>query len=184
MDETQGFSEFDWPPPNPPIKLPEPPPEPVLLSVHVALDETDPPVWRRVTIPGELDLGRVHDALQQLMGWEESHLHRFGLTTEAQQGPWFVTQFDRSEGEEGTLETDARLDQFLRQPGDTLAYEYDFGDGWRHTLTLESVDPMPDPADAAADGEAEAGSAAYPLVCLAGERACPPEDVGGVGGYE
>ena len=184
MDETQGFSEFDWPPPNPPIKLPEPPGEPVLLTVHVALDETDPPVWRRVTIPGELDLGRVHDALQQVMGWEESHLHRFGLTTERRPGPWFVTQFDRSEGEEGTLETEARLDQLLRVPGDTLTYEYDFGDGWRHTLTLESVDPMPDPADAAADGEAEAGSAAYPLVCLAGERACPPEDVGGVGGYE
>lgn len=159
---------------NPTIDLPDPPSEPVLLTVRVVLDETDPEVWRRLTIPGHLHLGQVHDALQQAMGWTESHLHRF-RQGQSYDDPYFITEFDLSEGEEGTLETDARVDQVLREPGDLLTYEYDFGDGWTHTLILEGTQP----SDAT-----EASPAAYGLVCLAGERACPPEDVGGIGGYE
>ena len=169
---------------NPPIELPDPPDEPVLLTVHLELDGTAPPVWRRLTIPGDLDLGRLHDVLQAAMGWTDSHLHRFCPGEKTYDTPYFVTDFDLSEGDEGTLEADARLDQVLREPGDTLTYEYDFGDGWMHTLRLESTDPLPDPPDAEASEAAEAGSAAYPLVCLAGEGACPPEDVGGIYGYE
>lgn len=176
------FDDLAWPPPNPPIALADPPGEPVLLTVRVTLNHTDPEVWRRFTIPGELHLEHVHDALQQVMGWEESHLHRFSPGDDPYSGPYFVTEFDET-GAGGTYETEARLDQVLRTPGDTLTYEYDFGDSWTHTLTLESTAPMPDPADAGASGPSEAGSAAYPLVCLAGERACPPEDVGGIGGY-
>ena len=168
---------------NPPIDLPDPPSEPVLLIVRVSLNDTEPEVWRRLTIPGDLDLGRVHDALQQVMGWTDSHLHRFSLGS-PYDSPHFVTEYDLDEGDEGTLEKDARLDQLLREPRDELTYEYDFGDGWTHTLRLESVDPMPSPAASEASGPAGASSAAYPLVCLAGERACPPEDVGGITGYE
>jgi hypothetical protein len=168
---------------NPPIDLPPPPSEPVLLTVRVSINDTSPEVWRRLSVPGDLDLARVHDALQQAMGWTDSHLHRFSLG-DPYGSPHFITEYDLDEGEEGTLETDARLDQVLREPGDTLTYEYDFGDGWTHTLQLESVDPMPSPATAGAGDPSAASSAAYPLVCLAGERACPPEDVGGVPGYE
>jgi hypothetical protein len=176
---------------NPPIDLPDPPAQPVLLTVRVSLNHTDPEVWRRLTIPGELDLGRVHDVVQQVMGWTDSHLHRFCLG-DPYDSPHFVTEYDLEEGEEGTRETDARLDQVLREPGDAVTYEYDFGDGWTHTVLLESVDPMPDPVPgempdpttSGADGAAGASSAAYPLVCLAGECACPPEDVGGIPGYE
>ncbi|GAA6525458.1 plasmid pRiA4b ORF-3 family protein [Intrasporangium sp. DVR] len=168
---------------NPPIELPAPPRQPVLLTIRVALDDTEPQVWRRLCVPGALHLGEVHDALQQAMGWSESHLHRFSLGP-AHSGPYFVTDFDQSEGDAGTPETDARLDQVLREPGDRLTYEYDLGDGWTHTITLEQVDPLPDPADPAASADPGASPAAYPLVCLGGERACPPEDVGGVPGYE
>ncbi|HEX5967363.1 MAG TPA: plasmid pRiA4b ORF-3 family protein, partial [Intrasporangium sp.] len=168
---------------NPPIHLPDPPVEPVLLTIRISLRGTKPEVWRRFTIPGVLDLGEVHDAVQQVMGWTDSHLHHFSLG-DPYRSPYFITEFDVSEGDEGTLETDARLDQVLHDPGDTLTYEYDFGDGWTHTLQLESVDPLPDPATSGPSGAAGASSAAYPLVCLSGERACPPEDVGGVGGYE
>lgn len=166
---------------NPPIDLPAPPDEPVLLTVRVALDDTDPEVWRRLTIPGELHLGAVHDALQQGMGWTDSHLHRFHLGA-PYDSPYFVTQFDEEEGDDGTPETDARLDQVMRQPGDRLTYEYDFGDGWTHTVTLERVDPMP--AAAAGEVGVQPSPAAYPLACIGGERACPPEDVGGTPGYE
>lgn len=166
---------------NPDIELREPPERPVLLTVRITLDETDPPVWRRLTIPGDLDLGAVHDVLQQAMGWTDSHLHRFALGDD-HDSPYFVTRYDLEEGDQGTLETDARLDQLLRQPGDELVYEYDFGDGWTHTLVLEQVDPMP--TDPGPEGGAGPNPAAYPLACLAGERACPPEGVGGIGGYE
>ena len=127
---------------NPPIDLPPPPSEPVLLTVRVSLEDTQPEVWRRLSVPGDLDLARVHDALQQAMGWTDSHLHRFSLG-DPYVSPRFLTAHDLDEGDEGTpLETDVRLDQVLREPGDELTYEYDFGDGWTHT-SLESVDPCP-----------------------------------------
>ena len=168
---------------NPAIHLPDPPEEPVLLTVRISLRGTEPEVWRRFTIPGDLDLGKVHDALQQVMGWTDSHLHHFSLG-EPYRSPYFLTEFDVEDGDQGTVETDARLDQVLHDPGDTLTYEYDFGDGWTHTLKLESVDPLPEPATSGPGEVAGASSAAYPLVCLAGKGACPPEDIGGVWGYE
>jgi hypothetical protein len=167
---------------NPYIELPEPPQVPVLLTVHVRLDGSEPAVWRRLTIPGDLDLGAVHDVLQQAMGWTDSHLHRF-LLGPPFDSPYFVTEFDLDEGEEGRLETDARLDQVLREPGDTMTYEYDFGDSWTHVLTLEAIEPRPDLAPSGADEAAEADPAPYPLVCLGGAGACPPEDVGGLPGH-
>lgn len=157
------------------IELPEPPDEPLLLTVHLALDHTEPLIWRRLTIPGDLSLERVHDVLQAAMGWTDSHLHRFHLD-DPWSGPYFVTEFDLDEGEDGTLETDARLDQLLRTSGDTLGYTYDFGDDWHHTLRLERVAPPPPNTDA---DEPASG-----LVCLDGAGACPPEDVGGIGGHE
>lgn len=57
----------------------------------------------------------------------------------------------------------------LARKGQKLLYEYDFGDGWEHEVILEKFLPI-DPA------------AKYP-VCLAGARACPPEDCGGFPGY-
>ena len=129
---------------NPAIHLPDPPDAPVLLTVRISLRGTRPEVWRRFTIPGDLDLGKVHDALQQVMGWTDSHLHHFSLG-DPYRSPYFLTEFDVDEGEHGTVETEARLDQVLHDPGDTLTYEYDFGDGWTHALKLESVDPLPEP---------------------------------------
>lgn len=66
-------------------------------------------------------------------------------------------------------ERNVRLDQIAAQ-GDKLIYEYDFGDGWEHELKIEKVLP------------AEKGQR-YPA-CLAGKRACPPEDCGGPWGYQ
>lgn len=65
--------------------------------------------------------------------------------------------------------TELVADYFSR-PGVVAQYEYDFGDGWEHELTLEAILPR------------QRGKK-YPL-CLGGARACPPEDCGGVGGYE
>ena len=101
------------------------------------------------------------------MGWSDSHLHRF-RTGNDHRSPYFITQFDLDEGEDGVLEDDIRLDQMVAAEGDQLWYEYDFGDGWDHVLSVEAVLDEP-PAI---------------VRCTGGRKACPPEDCGGIGGYE
>lgn len=150
-------------------------PEPELLPVptvvrgfriRVDLRHTKPPVWRRLDVPGDILLPRLHEVIQAAMGWSDTHLHRF-RTEHDLNGPEFLTQLDLDEGDEGMLENDVRLDQIVSAKGDRLWYEYDFGDGWLHVLRVERVLHSPPSTP----------------VCLAGRLACPPEDCGGVGGY-
>ncbi len=152
------------------IDLPPAADEPSLLTLTIELWGAKPRIWRRVSLPGDLRLDVVHTLFQAAMGWTDSHLHRFQPGTEmGYDQPYFVTEFDEEEGEEGTREEGVRLDQVLRAPGDRLTYLYDFGDGWEHRVTLESVAPL-----TPEDREPR---------CLGGARACPPEDVGGIGGH-
>lgn len=134
--------------------------------MRLDLRHVKPPVWRRLILPGDLTLDQVHAVIQGAMGWSDCHLHRF-RTGADHQSPHFVTEFDLEEGDEGILEDDVRLDLVLAEVGDRLWYDYDFGDGWEHVLKVEKV--LPDPPDEAR--------------LMTGRRACPPEDVGGVGGY-
>ena len=137
------------------------------FRVRLDLHGAKPPVWRRLELPGDLSLPRLHDVIQAAMGWTNSHLHRF-RTGSDHRSPYFVTAFDLDEGDEGTLEDDVRLDQLLTQKGDELWYEYDFGDGWDHKLLVEEV--LDEPPSTTR--------------CTGGRMACPPEDCGGIDGYE
>ena len=162
---------FDLPELKQPTLL-KPRAERAAYVLWIELNEIEPPIWRQVVVPSDLTLASLHDVLQAVMGWADSHLHAFRM------GPGelkrdvapFLTPFDIEEGEEGTLEADVRLDEVLAAVGDRLYYEYDFGDGWEHTIILESVQ--------------EWEGIFAEMRCLAGERACPPEDVGGIPGYE
>ena len=138
----------------------------VPASIHqlkVTLQGTRPPIWRRLRVPSDVTLATLHGILQAAMGWEDSHLHRFrvGGATYGDRGV-LGGVVDRSERA-------ARLDQVAPSDQSTLWYEYDFGDGWEHALVVEAVQPS------------EPG-VRYP-VCVAGKRACPPEDCGGPWGY-
>ncbi|MGH3346530.1 MAG: plasmid pRiA4b ORF-3 family protein [Nocardioides sp.] len=137
------------------------------FRVRLDLHGAKPPVWRRLELAGDLTLPRVHDVIQAAMGWTNSHLHRF-RTGHDHRSPYFVTSFDLDEGDDGTLEDDVRLDQLLAEKGDELWYEYDFGDGWDHKLVVEAM--VEEPPSMAR--------------CTGGRMACPPEDCGGIGGYE
>ena len=136
------------------------------FRVRLDLVGAKPPVWRRLELPGDLTLDRLHVVIQAAMGWLDGHLHRF-RTGSDHRSSYFVTPFDVEEGEDGVLEDGVRLDQVLAEKGDRLWYEYDFGDGWDHVLAVESViDESPARAR-----------------CTAGRMACPPEDCGGIWGY-
>lgn len=135
-----------------------------VLQLRVTLCDVEPPIWRRFVVNGAEDLAHLHKVLQDVMGWMESHLHLFVADSGVYGVPDFAFDDDMA-SEEGV-----RIDSILQGEGDTVRYEYDFGDGWEHQVIVEAV------------GDAR-GKEAVPR-CLAGERACPPEDVGGVGGYE
>lgn len=144
----------------------------VTYRVRVDLDGTKPPLWRRLEVASDLFLDQVHQIMQVAFGWTDSHLHQFGSGA-GRYGPQtehYLCPFQVEEGDPGIPEEDVRLDEVLTDPGDKLFYEYDFGDGWQHTIRLEAILPRP--------------SSAPRAVCLTGRRDGPPEDCGGVGAYE
>ena len=124
-----------------------------IYVVKITLDGSQPLIWRRVLIPASVDLSRLHHIVQSAMGWSDSHMHQFY--------PPKSRPLERL--------GHARLGDLLRDEGDHCGYEYDFGDSWYHDLTLEGKQA------------AEPGRR-YP-VCTGGQRACPPEDIGGIPGY-
>ncbi|NGP09139.1 plasmid pRiA4b ORF-3 family protein, partial [Rhodococcus sp. 14C212] len=136
------------------------------FRVRLDLIGATPPVWRRLELPGDLTLDRVHVVIQAAMGWLDGHLHRFRTGSDPR-SPHFVTAFDVEDGDDGVLESTVRLDQLLTGTGDRLWYEYDFGDRWDHALAVEAILDAPPTA----------------VRCTAGRRACPPEDCGGMWGY-
>lgn len=123
---------------------------------------TKPPVWRRLQVPADLSLDQLHEVIQTAMGWHDCHMHVFSDGWNSYGRP------DRELGHQD--ERKAHLSQLLTQIGDKIGYTYDFGDDWLHDITLEKILPT----------DAEVTSA----VCTAGKGACPPEDCGGVWGYE
>ena len=165
-----GASRFGLLPERRQPELAPPRDVPACYRVRVDLDGARPPIWRRLEVSSDLTLAELHEVLQTAMGWTDSHLHHFtgGPLRDHTVLP-FLTDFDEEEGDEGTHERDVRLDQVLDDVGGRLSYEYDFGDGWDHTIRLERVDPFDESAPRAR--------------VIAGRRACPPEDCGGIGGY-
>ncbi|HEX7702804.1 MAG TPA: plasmid pRiA4b ORF-3 family protein [Kofleriaceae bacterium] len=133
-----------------------------LFELDVRLCEIEPAIWRTVELAGACSLEDVHFALQVAMGWTNSHLHQFQIGTTLY-GMTGVEEFEIKLEDERAY----RL-QDLVQSGDSFLYEYDFGDGWEHTVTVKKVTTVAKPPRPR---------------CVAGARACPPEDCGGPGGY-
>jgi len=140
------------------------------VVVHAAIADIEPTIWRRLELASDLGLPQLHEVLQAAFGWTNSHLHLFEKGERPGAFQAYLMNSSLDEGMTGTAESEVRLDEVLGVVGDTLTYEYDFGDGWEHTLTLEAITDR-------APGSVEA-------VCIAGARSGPPEDCGGAPGYE
>jgi len=140
-------------------------------TLKVTLRHVKPPVWRRILVRSETRLSAVANLTILAMGWDGYHLHSFETPDRTRYGipdrddlPMFG--FGRP-----TLdESKHKLGDVLPAVGSKLRFDYDFGDGWEHDLVVEAI------------GRPESAST-YPL-CVAGKRACPPEDCGGPWGYQ
>lgn len=144
--------------------------EPNALQMHVSLDEVEPAIYRRLVVPLGTTLAELHHILQAAMGWTDSHLHQFEIGG-LRFGPLELNEDMPDDFGQAFDSAQVRLYDFdiddLRKV--SFVYLYDFGDSWRHTVTLEkrlNVKPAPKTA-----------------TCIEGACSCPPEDVGGVHGY-
>lgn len=137
-----------------------------IARLKISLDDAKPAVLRRVEVPFDIRLDRLHLTIQAAMGWTNSHLYEIragnvGWSTPDPDADWASDFIDARK---------ARLGDILEDIGTkTLAYLYDFGDGWEHTIKIEHLaDPEP--------------GVLYPRLIEVSGR-CPPEDCGGPWGY-
>lgn len=139
-----------------------------VYQLKITLKGSKPPIWRRVQTLGGVTLSQLHDIIGVAMGWDGGHLHeftvghtRYGVPDEDGMFGFGMDVLDESR---------AKLYKVAPAEGSKLNYTYDFGDGWDHAVLVEKLLPQePDTR--------------YPR-CLTGKRACPPEDCGGIWGYE
>lgn len=147
---------------------PKKPPS-TLFTLKVELVDTKPLIWRRIVISGQANFGMLHHVIQAAMGWHDAHLHEFRVGDQNIGVP--DPEGDNSD-RPTAIERRVRLNRLLGA-GSTFTYLYDFGDNWEHCLSVEQVR---DADDRYGDG---------PIAWVqAGERACPPEDAGGVDAYQ
>ncbi|RME80132.1 MAG: plasmid pRiA4b ORF-3 family protein [Caldilineae bacterium] len=144
--------------------------DPEIYQLKITLADIRPPVWRRVRVPAIMSLEDLHTVIQCVMPWEEQHLYYFERGVRQYVPEFLDSEEGLAEPGRESASTAVSLGEVLTKPGQQLLYFYDLGDGWRHVIELEKI-------------LAPESDENYPT-CIAGKRACPPEDCGGPPGYE
>jgi hypothetical protein len=151
------------------------PSTPRILRLRIELLDVSPPVWREIDVPADYDFWSLHVAIQDAMGWEDTHLHVFRLAAARSGDPGLEVGLpDPDDPDTGPRAGwDFPIASFLHAGAPPVDYLYDFSDEWRHRVACtEELEMM--------DAEER-----WDLPrCVAGARACPPEDCGGPPGYE
>jgi hypothetical protein len=135
-----------------------------IYQLRISLLGTDPEIWRTIQVPGGTKFSNLHNVIQIAMGWENAHLYHFIVDKQ------FICPDESAQDGEAIKSSKVVLQDVASRTGHKLQYEYDFGDSWEHEIVVEQL-------------LAPEKGASYPR-CIAGERACPPEDCGGTWGYE
>lgn len=130
---------------------------------------TRPPVWRKIAIPANFTFLKFHRVIQVAFGWDDYHLFEFeDREYESNIRIAIPSEDDFDFGVETLNASKVKLSRVFGGDFHKFLYIYDLGDSWVHEITLESVSN---------DVQKE-------VVCLSGKGACPPEDCGGIYGYE
>ena len=143
-----------------------------IYQFKIALKEITPIIWRRIHVPTNYTFWDLHVAIQDSMGWFDSHLHQFSIKRpHAHKFTKIgIPDEDRFDDDIKILPGwEVDISSYFTALGVTALYKYDFGDSWEHDVVLEGL-------------LIKEKNEKYPR-CIDGERACPPEDCGGVDGY-
>ncbi len=133
-----------------------------VIRISITLLDVDPAIWRRIEVPASVTLEGLHDVIQILMSWTDTHLHHFQLG-DVMYGMPSPEDHEMNDGRK------IKLSELLADGERTFQYLYDYGDGWCCVVVLETVAPIRQGVD-------------YPRL-VEGARRGPPEDVGGPWGY-
>jgi hypothetical protein len=142
---------------------------PKILELHIELNYIEPKVWRKFLVEDSTTMHELHEILQVVMGWMNSHLFMFKnkklvISEPSPEDPW-SDAIDFKDADK------VKVGDIFKKKGDHITYEYDFGDSWTHTVRLEKV--------------VATNSLQFALPrCISGENACPPEDCGGFPGFD
>lgn len=134
-------------------------------QVKISLDGIKPPIWRRVLVEDDISLDEFHEIILSTMGWDGYHLYDFRIGNLSYQVPH---EDDFGMGDADSEQT--LLSDIVYKEKQQFKYTYDFGDNWQHTIIIEKILPFDNNQD-------------HP-VCIKGKRNCPPEDCGGIWGYQ
>ena len=140
----------------------------LVLQFKMTLQEIEPAIWRRIQLVDTCSFWDIHVDIQDAMGWTDSHLHYFDVLDPTTNNQQLIGIPCDDVVDDDTLPGWEYFVKNYIKKNDHLIYLYDFGDSWFHTIEFEGVH--------------QARNTNYPI-CLDGENACPPEDVGGVPGY-
>ncbi len=127
-----------------------------------------PPIWREIIVPEDYTFFNLHVAIQDAMGWTDSHLHQFFIGNPSKGQTKYIA-WPNPDMEVDMDEREIEINRFLKKEKDSVFYEYDFGDGWTHRIELKKILGLDQ-------------KSRYPQI-VAGKNACPPEDCGGLWGY-
>lgn len=146
-----------------------------VYQFRIILENITPSIWRQIQVPETYTFWDFHMAIQDAMGWNNSHLHQFETNNPKTKKNEFIgIPEDVYGGDFIDFETLAGwklyIKDYFSEENRIIPYLYDFGDGWMHRIEYECI-------------LFKQSKQKYP-VCIAGERACPPEDCGGEWGYE
>ena len=144
-------------------------PTKTVLQFKISLKHSRPAIWRRIQF-ADCTLNKLHHYIQTAMGWSNSHLHEFDIKGQRYGDPHLLLEIFEEHDYKNSLTTLVSKLLQNREKGFAFLYTYDFGDTWEHEVKFEgSIPANPD--------------SKYPL-CVKGAMACPPEDCGGLWGYE
>lgn len=143
-----------------------------IYQFKITLKFIKPPIWRRIQVPETYTFWDLHVAIQDAMGWTDSHLHEFEIKYPLTGEKVYIGTPHEDWDFYGRIvipENEQKICDWFTKENRVAEYIYDFGDNWRHEVKFEKVLPRD-------------SNIKYP-VCIGGKRACPPEDCGGVWRY-
>ncbi|RAN76142.1 hypothetical protein B5P43_24415 [Bacillus sp. SRB_336] len=145
-----------------------------ILQLKVAIQDTKPPVWRRLQLRSDLTLEQLHGIIQTSFEWLDYHLHEFNAGGRSGTNYGSMDSYDDGFADPFVDppqdEAAVTVGQLLTAEKNYITYTYDFGDNWRHRITLEKI--LPFAPDAPAVG------------CTGGRGMGPAEDCGGAWGWQ